>query len=97
MPAQTSLTCPHCQIGKLRTAAETYTVVYGGTLLSAPDVPAWRCDICAYLEFDEASLWRLDLLLGGLLPADDASRTGARTQPYEADVNANQPVPRLKP
>lgn len=36
----------------------------GRTLVSAPDMPAWTCDVCNYQEFDRDAVVRLEMLLG---------------------------------
>ncbi|PJF28325.1 MAG: hypothetical protein CUN53_00750 [Phototrophicales bacterium] len=66
-------------------------------MLSAPDVPAWRCDICSYLEYDEDALMRLDLLIGGLETQADPVRATARYLQIEGEVGSGKPAPRIKP
>lgn len=97
MPANSSSTCPHCQIGSLNPTVETYSLVFGSSILSVPDIPAWRCDICAYLEYDEDALIRLDLLIGGLETSADPVRSAARPQQLDNELGTGKPAPRLKP
>lgn len=97
MPANNSSTCPHCQIGNLAPVVETYRLVFGSSVLSAPDVPAWRCDICFYLEYDEDALMRLDLLIGGMETQADPAHAAARHLQIEGEVGSSKPAPRLKP
>lgn len=97
MPANNSSTCPHCQIGSLSPVVETYSLVFGSSVLSAPDIPAWRCDICSYLEYDEDALMRLDLLIGGLETHADPVRATARHPQIEGEIGSGKPAPRLKP
>jgi hypothetical protein len=97
MPAKMSSTCPHCQIGNLHPTAETYSMVFGSSVLSAPNIPAWRCDICSYLEYDEDALMRLDLLIGELDTRAESARSSARHQQLDAEVSGSKPAPRLKP
>ena len=52
------IACPRCQIGYLHAEKATYTYVHNGMLLSVPNMPAWKCDICQYQEFDYDALTR---------------------------------------
>jgi hypothetical protein len=97
MPAKMSSTCPHCQIGNLHPVVETYSMVFGSSVLSAPDIPAWRCDICSYLEYDEDALMRLDLLIGELDIRAESARSSTRHQQHDTEIGSGKPAPRLKP
>lgn len=66
---QTLRICPTCRVGLMKPARVPYVNQYGETVVSAPTIPAWRCDVCRETEFDEAVLEQMELLLGqGLLP-----------------------------
>jgi len=87
-------------MGYLQPAVETYVAVYEGTLLSAPTMHGWKCDICQYIEFNEDALVRLDALIGGLDASAEFSRTGARPTPLESDAATKpdgKPAQRIKP
>lgn len=78
MPAKESPICPHCHMGYLKPTTQTYVALVNDLLLSAPDMPGWKCDICQFLEFDEDMMFRLDALVGGMEAAGDNERAGAR-------------------
>jgi hypothetical protein len=56
--------CPCCQVGYCQPGTGTYLRMVGNTLVSAPDMPAWTCDVCNYQEFEREDVMRLDMLLG---------------------------------
>ncbi len=62
-----------------------YTTVYRGALFSVPAVPAWQCDICAYLEYDEDVMARMEALVGETLLPHEAAETESKLPPFEAD------------
>jgi hypothetical protein len=65
--------------------------------LSVPNVPAWKCDICQYLEFDDHAMIQLELLVGHSgLPAD-SDRRAAKLPPLDADAPEGKRPPRMKP
>ena len=56
--------CPTCHIGHLDLSLKTYVHQYGETLISAPNTPAWVCDVCHNIEFDPEAIQRLEMLIG---------------------------------
>ncbi len=56
--------CPICRIGAMRPTRATYARWHGGQFILLPGVPAWRCDYCGDLVYDETTLARLIALLG---------------------------------
>ncbi len=65
-------TCHHCRIGTLRRKAITYGNWHAGYFVTAPNTPAWQCDVCAYCEVEAEVIQRLLVLLGPATPADAA-------------------------
>ena len=57
-------TCTNCHIGHLQPKRVTYMLPFEGSLVTVPLVPAWLCDACGELTYDEALLAQLDMLLG---------------------------------
>lgn len=55
--------CPQCLIGRLHLRLITYTGLYGKTLVSVPNTPAWQCDVCHSVDFDAAALLRIETLV----------------------------------
>ena len=64
-PFYEALVCPECHIGRLSPARATYVHQYGGTLISIPNTPAWRCDVCHVCQFDDQPIGRLETLIIG--------------------------------
>ena len=56
--------CPTCHVGHLDLTLRTYTHQYGETLITAPNTPAWVCDMCHAAEFDPEAVQRLEMLIG---------------------------------
>lgn len=59
-----TIICPHCRVGRLDLRAVNFMVFDDIAVVSAPQMPAWECDICRYREYDMRSMLRLDLLTG---------------------------------
>ncbi|NDJ74885.1 MAG: YgiT-type zinc finger protein [Chloroflexi bacterium] len=57
-------TCPACRVGKLALTPSVYMYIQHETLISAPNVPAWCCDVCGIVIFDPAAIRRIELLVG---------------------------------
>lgn len=57
-------TCPSCGVGHLSLTQTVYVQVYDGTLVSAPNVPAWVCDVCGLTLFDSAALQNIEFMIG---------------------------------
>jgi YgiT-type zinc finger domain-containing protein len=88
--------CPRCHVGALDAVTVTYSAVYRGALFSVPAVPAWLCDICGYIEYDEATMERLEALVGEtLMERPDAGMEGKLT-PIEPDADMPEPKPRSR-
>ena len=71
--------CPECQAGVLKIAHVTYFAQVSGEMITAPDFPAWVCDICGFQEYDSLALTWLYVLLdpNTARPAKRAKRTHA--------------------
>lgn len=61
--ANTQKPCDQCHIGRMEAEKITYFTRQGANLITVPDFPAWKCDICGYLEYDLNALNNLVLLL----------------------------------
>ncbi|HML24499.1 MAG TPA: YgiT-type zinc finger protein [Aggregatilinea sp.] len=57
-------TCPSCGVGQLKPAQTVYVQVVDGTLVSAPNVPAWICDVCGLTLFDSATVQNIEFMIG---------------------------------
>lgn len=78
-------TCPRCHLGALAAKGVTYSAVYRGALFSVPEVPAWQCDICAYIEYDDNVMARLEGLVGETLLPHEPVEAEAKMAPIEAE------------
>ena len=58
-----TLPCNECQAGQMRRVFVTYFTWLGDELITVPDFPAWRCDVCGRREYDTQALSQLSLLL----------------------------------
>ncbi len=65
--------CPQCQAGLLHLRYVTYFTYLGKEMLTVPNFPAWVCDVCGYLEYDQRALGYLNTLLSPLLQSEEAS------------------------
>ncbi|MEP7292167.1 MAG: hypothetical protein ABI835_10300 [Chloroflexota bacterium] len=89
--------CPRCQVGNLQTETATYTCIHNGSLLSMPNIPVWKCDICQYTEFDYDTLTQIEALTGRLGMPDDRVRAPSKLPAVDADLNDNNLPHRMKP
>jgi YgiT-type zinc finger domain-containing protein len=91
-------TCPRCQIGSMMPTTATYSTVYRAALLSVPNIPAWNCDICGYIEYDDETMTRLEALVGEYVLSNDTARMNAKLPPLDADgeVTDGKPSTRSK-
>ena len=56
-------TCPVCSMGHLKPTGNPYMQLVNGTLVQAPTISGWRCDVCAESFFDGRAVRELDLLI----------------------------------
>lgn len=66
--------CPQCQAGLLHLRYLTYFTRLGQAMLTVPNFPAWLCDVCGYLEYDQQALRYLNTMLSPWLQEEDAPR-----------------------
>ncbi len=83
--------CPACQIGYCQPGKGTYLRLVNGTLVSAPDMPLWICDVCDYQEFDRDAVLRVEALLG---QPDHSSGTGRTSPKIQSPEAPDAPAPR---
>jgi YgiT-type zinc finger domain-containing protein len=55
--------CNVCHIGRQRLHLVTYVQVYHQTLVSVPNTPAWECDFCHTVQYDEQAIQRINALV----------------------------------
>lgn len=79
-------TCPHCQTGTLGLQRVVYARWYGGHFVTIPNFPSWVCDVCGSLEYDEAALEQVRLVLGreAASTAEAARRAAPNQTPFQS-------------
>jgi hypothetical protein len=66
-------------------------------LLSVPNMPLWKCDLCEYQEYDYDALTQLEALVGRFGMPDDPVRRASKIPPLDSD-SLDQNLPnRIKP
>jgi len=89
--------CPRCQIGYLQPEKATYAYVHNGMLLSVPNMPAWKCDICQYQEFDYDAITQVEALVGHFGLPDDPVRPASKLPTVDSDAAETKLPHRIKP
>ena len=79
--SDTTLPCIECQAGLMRRVFVTYFTWLGDELITVPDFPAWRCDLCGRREYDMKALNQLSLLLNP--NAGSPTHSHRRTKPLK--------------
>jgi YgiT-type zinc finger domain-containing protein len=97
MSNQSKHSCPRCQIGTMQPTTATYTTVHRGALMSVPNITAWNCDICQYMEYDDAVMARLEALVGEYLFSSETQRLNAKLTPLDGEAGDGKPSTRVKP
>lgn len=87
-------TCPQCYIGHVRSTTLPYYAIVEGMLLIAPNLPALRCDVCDFQEFDQEAVKRLYEMMEMPLGDDDLT---TRQPPLPNENRTNSRARRLKP
>jgi YgiT-type zinc finger domain-containing protein len=77
----------------------TYVQVYNGTLIHAPNVTAWKCDLCGATIFDPDAVRRVEVLAGeaGPPPNRHAAAHTADPVPGAEAPPADDPPDTLRP
>jgi YgiT-type zinc finger domain-containing protein len=69
--------CVECQTGIMRLQYLTYFTWLNEELVSAPNFPAWVCDVCGRREYDPRAIkW-----LNALLNPETGHKSSARRKP----------------
>jgi len=56
--------CTHCGFGVLRAYTATHASWHGNHFVLVPNLPAWKCFYCGYVEHDSPTLRRVATVLG---------------------------------
>ncbi|HVO41571.1 MAG TPA: YgiT-type zinc finger protein [Aggregatilineales bacterium] len=60
----TRMICPNCHLGRIELKYVTFLSIYGGTLISAPNTPAWECNVCHERHIAPDAIQRIEALIG---------------------------------
>ncbi len=88
--------CPACLVGRMRLTTTTFVQVLDGTLIHAPNTTAWQCDTCGETYFADATLRRIEALIGtGGLPPNrhEPAPRESLTPPGEAPAARDESAP----
>ena len=91
MHSKESNVCPNCLVGRMRLRLVTYVHVYGRTLVSVPNTPAWECDQCHAREYNRDTVLRIETLVGQAGPPPNRHHTPARQHQSEIRASAHRP------
>ncbi|HSQ27106.1 MAG TPA: YgiT-type zinc finger protein [Anaerolineales bacterium] len=79
--------CQECQTGKMHLQHLTYFTWLNDELITAPNFPAWVCDVCGKREYDpRAVVW-----LNALLNPDAGKRKALRRRAGYSGADQAQP------
>lgn len=79
--------CQECQTGKMHLQHLTYFTWLNDELITAPNFPAWVCDVCGKREYDpRAVVW-----LNALLNPDAGKRSALRRRTEYSGGDQAQP------
>ncbi len=76
-------------MGKLQATGMPYIQVYNGTLIQAPNLTAYKCDICGQSFFDSRAVGQLEALIGAAGPPPNyhhSPPTEANSAPPTDDI-----------
>lgn len=74
-------TCPRCGVGRFRLALSTYVRMYGATLITVPNLPAWECDICHHRDYDSEVVQQIEVLISPAGPPPNRYQPPAVASP----------------
>lgn len=57
------MSCEYCHIGHYELSYSPYVHLYQGKIMVIPNAPAYSCDICGHMEYDDSFLQKLNHLL----------------------------------
>lgn len=88
--------CPRCQIGRIQLTFRPYLELYKGHLFTMPDATCHECDVCGFVEFDEATIELMDAIVLGVSiqldkAADEATYYQATTKTDKLPTKPLQP------
>ncbi len=81
--------CPRCTVGRCTAQTTTYADICYGELLCIPNAPAYICDVCYFVEFEQELLDALWQELYVDMPMEEAPPTARqkRSSAYGEESN----------
>jgi len=55
--------CNRCRIGRLQAITTPYLTKINGHIMVMPDIPAYHCDMCGLVRYDQQFLVNIEKLL----------------------------------
>lgn len=83
----TQVLCEECQTGKMHLQHLTYFTWLNDELITAPNFPAWVCDVCGKREYDPRAVQWLNTLLN----PEAGKRIAPRRKPRFPGADQAQP------
>jgi len=78
--------CSECQTGVMRLQHITYFTWLNEELITAPNFPAWVCDVCGRREYDTRAIAWLNTLLN-----HESGNRSSNSQPKMGISRTDQP------
>ncbi len=87
MAGTDSVRCPQCMLGAMTPTKAFYCQWSNGHFITAPDFPAWVCDVCGAREYEPQAVLELQTLIEMRHPAlSRPARRPAANQDDAADL-----------
>jgi hypothetical protein len=68
--------CNHCRIGRLHAIKTPYLSEVHGHIMVVPDSPAFHCDMCSQITYDEAFLKSIQDLIDQFIASPLSQKAG---------------------
>lgn len=86
--------CPQCMVGEMIPTKAFYCQWSDGHFITAPDFPAWVCDVCGAREYEPQAVLELQTLVEMSRPAP--ARPARRSSPGNDDTADLGPAPQRR-
>jgi YgiT-type zinc finger domain-containing protein len=91
MAGRAAARCPQCMVGEMTPTKAFYCQWSDGHFITAPDFPAWVCDVCGAREYEPQAVLELQTLIEMSHPA--LVHPPRRPAPGRDDANDLAPAP----
>lgn len=94
MPNSAAARCLQCMVGEMAPTKAFYCQWSDGHFITAPDFPAWVCDVCGAREYEPQAVLELQTLIEMSRPA--LSRPVRRPAPGKDESSEMPPAPQRR-